>query len=69
MLLICFQQMVQCSYNEIMDGNESFIFNIYNLPWFVALWSEEPVDVIPSQYKEQIAISLIEGTLQVRESL
>ena len=52
-----------------MDGNESFIFNIYNLPWFVALWSELPVDVIPSQYKEQIAISIIEGTLQVRENL
>ena len=60
---------MQCSLNQLMDGNESFIFTLYNLPWFVALWNETPVDVIPNQYKEELAITLIEATLQVRENL
>jgi hypothetical protein len=68
-LLIAFTKMVSCSLCELMDGNESFIFNLYELPWFVALWNETPVDVIPGQYKEELAITLIEACLQVREDL
>ena len=69
MLLIAFRKLVQFSLNQLMDGNESSIFDLYSLPWFVALWNETPVDIVPSQYKEEIAITLIEATLQVREDL
>tara|TARA_B110000285_G_C15091968_1_gene599616 strand:+ start:514 stop:828 length:315 start_codon:yes stop_codon:yes gene_type:complete len=52
-----------------MDGNPSSIYDIYNLEWFVALWNDTQVDNIPTQYKEELSITLIESTLQVREDI
>ena len=63
------RKFVQCSLNQIMDGNPSSIYDIYNLEWFVALWNETQVDNIPTQYKEELSITLIESTLQVREDI
>ena len=68
-LLIALRKFVQCSLNQIMDGNGSSIFDIFNLEWFVALWNDTQVDYIPSQYKEELCMCLIEATLQVREDL
>jgi hypothetical protein len=35
----------------------------------VALWNDSPVEQIPGPYKEELCISLIEATLQVREDI
>lgn len=68
-LLLAFRKFVQCSLNLTLDGNPSDIFYMYNVQWFVALWNDTPVDMIPSQYKEELSLTLIEATLQVREDL
>ena len=52
-----------------MDGHKSGINDLLTLKWFIALWAEEPVEDIPMQYKEELSITLIEATLQVREDL
>ena len=39
------------------------------MKWFVALWNDAPTEHVPSQYKEELSITLIEATLQVREEL
>ena len=39
------------------------------MEWFVALWNDTATEHVPSQYKEELSITLIEATLQVREEL
>lgn len=62
-LLIAFRKFVQCSLNQILDGNKSSIYILYNQLWFTALWGDNEHDFIPSQYKEELSITLIEATL------
>jgi hypothetical protein len=62
-LLIALRKLIQCSLNQILDGNQSSIFDIYNLQWFVALWNDTPVEQIQSQFKEELCMTLIEACL------
>lgn len=68
-LLIALRKFVWCSLSQSLDGQQPSIFDIYGLGWFVALWNDSPVEQIPGPYKEELCISLIEATLQVREDI
>lgn len=68
-LLVALRKLVQCSLTQIMDGNKSSTFDIYNFQWFISLWNDQPVEVIPSQFKEELSMTLIEATLQAREDI
>jgi len=68
-LLVALRKFVWCSLNQALDGSPPNIFDIYSLAWFVALWNDQPVEVIPAQYKEELCMTLIEATLQVREDI
>jgi len=46
-LLQAFKKFISCSFIQLMDGNQSSIFDLYSLQWFVALWNDTPVDLIP----------------------
>ena len=47
------------------NGEQSPIFSLYELQWFVGLWNETQVQGISMSYKEELSIALMEATLSL----